>query len=108
MLSEMSAGALNTLLIAFVSWAIGLPTGIALSFLMLLYPQRRIFLREGSVFLSVVPFLAILFWVHYPLQTLLGVVWPPMFTSIALLSVYLAFMVGDIIAGEMVAIKGGL
>ncbi len=108
MFLDIVAGAFNTLLIAITSWAVGLPLGIALSFLMLLNPERRVFVREGAVFLSVVPFLAILFWVHYPLQVLLGVVWPPLFTSIALLSVFVAFMVGDIIASEMISIKQSL
>jgi ABC-type amino acid transport system permease subunit len=54
------------------------------------------------VALAVTPFLAILFWFHYPLQGLLGVVWPPEPVATLLLAGYVCVHTSDIFADELI------
>lgn len=104
-MEEFTAGALRTVALAATSWVIGLPIGMALAFAALLHPGSKLILRGVAVFLTVVPFLAILFWLHYPLQTILEVVWPPNLTCAALLSAYVACAFGDVLADEMTRLE---
>lgn len=108
MFRNLLAGASNTIFLVTISWAIGLPLGIAWAFLSLNFPQQRIFLRALSVSFSVIPLLAILFWVHYPLQSLLDTVWSPNITSTALLSAFVTIIIADIMAEEMLRTKSNL
>lgn len=108
MLRDLLVGAGNTILLVVISWAIGLPLGLGLSFVALAFPSQRVLLRMVAISLSVVPLLAILFWLHYPLQSLLDTVWSPNITSTALLSAFVTFLIGDIVADEMINIKRDL
>lgn len=101
MFTEFLYGAFKTLTLASTAWVLGLPIGVIISFASLRYYKYRIYLSVLSVLLTVVPFLAILFWFHYPLQNILDVVWPPYFTSSFLLSLFVAVISGEIIAEEM-------
>jgi len=101
MLTEFIYGAFKTLSLAFTAWAFGLPMGIIFSFCSLRFPKYKFYLSSLSVALTVLPFLALLFWIHYPLQSLLDVVWSPYFTSAFLLVTFVAIISGEIVAEEM-------
>lgn len=105
MLVEFLYGAYKTLSLAGTAWIFGLPMGIQFSFASLRFGKYSFYLSSLSVFLTVVPFLAILFWFHYPLQNILNVVWTPYSTSVFLLSLFVAVISGEIIAEEMRKIK---
>lgn len=105
MYQEFLYGAYKTLSLACVGWIFGFPIGILLSFFSLRYSKYRFYLSTLSVGFTVVPFLAVLYWFHYPLQNILGVIWPPYFTSALLLSLFIAIISGEIIAEEMRKIK---
>lgn len=101
MLTEFLYGAYKTLSLAFTAWVFGLPLGIIFSFFSLRFPKYSFYLSSLSVVLTVLPFLAILFWFHYPLQNILDVVWSPYFTSAFLLAIFVAIISGEIVAEEM-------
>lgn len=108
MIADLAVGAARTLSLAVIAWLVGLPLGITLSFVATRGGERSMALKGGAVFVSVVPFLATLFWLHYPLQVLLGVVWPPYFTAAALLAVFVSLSVGDVVADEMHRVRARL
>ena len=54
-----------------------------------------------SFVLSGVPVIVFLFWLHYPLQYLLGVVIKPFYTAAAALAVINTFLVADLIRGVL-------
>src|SRR5687768_12060855 len=108
MFRNLLAGALNTIFLVTISWVIGLPLGMGLSLVALNFPKQRVLLRVLAVSFSVIPLLAILFWVHYPLQSLLDTVWSPNITSTALLSAFVTVIIADIMAEEMLRTKGNL
>jgi ABC-type amino acid transport system permease subunit len=57
--------------------------------------------RLCSFFLSGIPVLVYLFWAHYPLQALLGVVIDPFYTAAAVLSSINVFAVSDLISSNL-------
>lgn len=76
-----------TLELAAITWAVGLSLGIVLG-----AASHRwrwmvgLPLRLSGFVLSGIPFLVFLYWVHYPLQVLLGVVIDPFYSAAAVLS----------------------
>lgn len=104
MFQELIAGAANTLYLAIVAWAIGLPIGIVLAVLSFMSKPMRSFLRPVVVGFSTLPLLVVLFWLHYPLQTAFSVVWPPMLTSIVALSLFVAISSSGIILQRLIAV----
>lgn len=100
-IAELAVGLEKTISLTLGAWLVGGPLGIVLSFFCVISPSWRSVVRLGAVFLSVVPFLAILFWIHYPLQEVLAVVWPPVLSTGALLCVYVTVLVGEIVGEEM-------
>ena len=82
---ELFAGAMVTLQMLGWIWLPAIPLSIFLAFR---YSNVDWFRRFVSVVASastVVPALVVLFWIHYPLQELFGVVWPPLVTSVVVL-----------------------
>jgi polar amino acid transport system permease protein len=57
--------------------------------------------RLISFTLSGVPILVFLFWLHYPLQAMLGVVIPPFYTAALALSIVNVFAVADLVRHVM-------
>lgn len=57
--------------------------------------------RAVSFGLSGVPLLVFLFWLHYPLQSMLGVVIDPFITAAVTLSIVNIFAVGDVVRGVL-------
>jgi ABC-type amino acid transport system permease subunit len=57
--------------------------------------------RIGSFFLSGIPVLVLLFWLHYPVQSLLNVVIDPFYTSVVTLTLINTFAVADLVRGTL-------
>lgn len=91
-------GLLVTLELCLITWTAGVLIGTLLGFWGSKYPNEigglsKIF----SFILSGVPILVLLFWLHYPLQEMLGVVVNPFFTAVLALSVINIFAVSEIV-----------
>lgn len=96
-------GALTTLHLTLWVWCIGLFVGVQLGVL-----RSRVsgpvagnaltfvFLAFGSV-----PVLVYLFWFHFPVQQILGVVWDPFITSSIVLGLFNAIMISDVVRGAL-------
>lgn len=54
-------------------------------------------LKSASFFLSGIPILVFLFWLHYPLQSLLNIVVPPFYTAVVALSIINTLLVSDLL-----------
>ena len=108
MATEFLFGIYGTLSMACLAWAFGLPVGVGLSFWSLRFSRYGWYLSALSIAFAALPFLAVLFWFHYPLQSILGVVWSPFFTSVLLLAVFVAISSGEILAAEMREVRKGI
>jgi His/Glu/Gln/Arg/opine family amino acid ABC transporter permease subunit len=95
-------GLLVTLQLCLVIWTAGLVLGSTLGiagakwFHSIGIPSRVL-----SFILSGVPVLALLFWLHYPLQDVLRVVINPFYTAVAALSVINILAVADTVRGVL-------
>lgn len=58
-------------------------------------------LRFGSFVLSGLPILVLLFWLHYPLQSILGIVVDPFYTAAAALILVNAVLVADVVKNTL-------
>jgi His/Glu/Gln/Arg/opine family amino acid ABC transporter permease subunit len=100
--SAFANGLATTFQLALIIWFFGLTVGALLGSLGAKWknfvgiPSRVI-----SFALSGVPILVFLFWLHYPLQTLLGVVIDPFITAALTLSIINVFAVADVIRGVL-------
>lgn len=88
--------------LALIVWGAGLVIGTILGifsakFRYVVGIPSRVF----SFILSGIPVLVYLFWAHYPMQALMGVVINPFFTSAVVLSTINIFSVSDLIRNHM-------
>jgi ABC-type amino acid transport system permease subunit len=88
--------------LTLIIWISGLVIGSILGILSVKFKKAvglptRIF----SFILSGIPVLVFLFWAHYPLQSLLGVVINPFFTAAAVLSTINVFAVSDLLRSHL-------
>jgi polar amino acid transport system permease protein len=96
-------GALVTLQLASITWLGGLVFGATIGI------WRASRMRERSrmvtdlavLALSSVPVMVYLLWVHYPLQSWLGVQIPPFYTAAITFTIYNSLAVGEIVAGAI-------
>lgn len=96
--AEFESGLWVTAKLCFIIW----PVGIALGTLLGTAAARwklavGIPLRATSFILSSIPVLVFLFWMHYPAQSLLGIVVDPFYTAAATLAIVNTFMVSDLV-----------
>ena len=96
-------GLLVTLELCVITWVSGIAIGTLVGSLSAQYPHFvgkpvKVF----SFFLSGVPILVLLFWLHYPLQEMLGVVIHPFFTAALALSLVNIFAVSGIVKPALV------
>lgn len=90
-------GLIVTLELASITWCLGLLGGSVIGAAAHLSPKLFGWpLRACALFLSSVPFLVMLYWAHYPLQVILGVVIDPFITASALLSLINIVLVAEI------------
>lgn len=95
-------GLVVTIQIALIVWTSGLVLGFLLGALAAGYPSTYGRLVSTSSFLlSGLPLLVLLFWLHYPLQSLLEVVIDPFYTAAFALSLVNVFGVADIVKGAL-------
>jgi polar amino acid transport system permease protein len=91
-----------TLQLCLLIWPIGILAGVLLGVAgarwkaLVGWPSRAV-----SFVLSGIPVLVFLFWLHYPLQYLLGVVIKPFYTATAALSIINTLLVADLIRGVL-------
>ena len=100
--SALSNGLIVTFQLALIVWFAGLSIGTLLG---VLGAKWNLFIgipsRVLSFALSGVPILVFLFWLHYPMQTMLGVVIDPFITAALTLTIINAFAVADVIRGVL-------
>lgn len=91
-----------TIRLCFVIWSIGLVAGALLGI-----ASGKWKLAVGAPFrvaafvLSGIPVLVLLFWLHYPLQSILGVVVNPFYTASAALALVNTFLVADVVRNTL-------
>jgi len=85
-----------TLQLAMVVWLFGLVVGSLLGILGAGHPTTfGRFVSFGSFVLTSLPILVLLFWLHYPMQSMLGVVIDPFVTASLALGTVNAFAVAE-------------
>ena len=105
-LTEYRAGILSglavTLRLCFIIWLSGLLIG---SILGAAGSRWRygigIPLRMASFIMSGIPVIVFLFWMHYPLQAMLGITINPFYTAAAALALVNIFAVSDLVRGVL-------
>lgn len=97
------SGLLVTLNLCLITWIIGLIVGGTLGILSVKWKRAiGIPVRSFSFFLSGIPILVFLYWLHYPAQTLLHIVVDPFYTAAAMLTTINIFAVSDIVRNGIV------
>jgi polar amino acid transport system permease protein len=95
MAAELLVGAKTTFGLFLLSWLFGFPLGLLIA----LSGFRRPAVKRASTVLGILvasmPILALILWIHYPLQYMLEVVWPPVFTVWISLVIYVTLSVAD-------------
>lgn len=95
-------GILVSLKLALIIWGTGLLLGITIGVLSAKYSKFvGIPARLFSFLLSGIPVLVYLFWAHYPLQALLGVVIDPFITAAVVLCTVNMFSVSDLMRNQL-------
>lgn len=99
----LMSGLLVTLQLSLIVWTIGIIIGSLLGSLSVQYPRKvgRMSITF-SFLLSGVPILVLLFWLHYPLQEILGVVIDPFITAVFALSLVNIFAVAEIVRTALI------
>jgi His/Glu/Gln/Arg/opine family amino acid ABC transporter permease subunit len=101
--SAFATGLATTFHLAVIIWLAGLSLGTVLGVLGAKWklaigiPSRML-----SLVLSAIPILVFLFWLHYPLQAMLGLVIDPFVTAAVTLSIVNIFAVSDVIRAVLV------
>jgi His/Glu/Gln/Arg/opine family amino acid ABC transporter permease subunit len=95
-------GLIVTLQLALVIWGGGLLLGTLIGLARVSLPDflQRI-LRYTAFFFSAIPVIVALFWFHYPIQQMIGVVVNPFLTAAAVLTLYNIIVVADLVGGAV-------
>jgi polar amino acid transport system permease protein len=89
--------------LALIIWGSGLVIGTIFGILGAKYRRAvGIPTRLGSFILSGIPVLVYLFWAHYPMQALMGVVIDPFLTAAVVLSTINIFAISDLIRTHLI------
>lgn len=98
----LGRGLFTTCKLCLVAYLIGIPLGALLGYLRHRFGSTlgRV-LRFASFGMTAVPFMVLLFWLHYPLQQILGVVILPEITGIVALTLLCTAFVSDALAAEL-------
>jgi His/Glu/Gln/Arg/opine family amino acid ABC transporter permease subunit len=87
-----------TLQLCLIVWVVGIIVGTVFGVLAARLPASLGRITKFSFLVtSAVPILVTLFWMHYPLQEMLGVVIPPFVTASATLSIVNAVFVAELV-----------
>jgi polar amino acid transport system permease protein len=97
------AGLLVTLKLCIIVWSTGIIIGMLLGYLGSKYRSEiGVPSRVVSFILSGIPILILLFWLHYPLQSILQISINPFFTAAFALSIINIFSVADLVRSALV------
>ena len=100
-------GALVTTQLSLIAWTAGMSLGTILGVISARYRGPLDYIIRGISFIvTSIPVLVLLYWLHYPLQSLLGVVVDPFLTAALLLSVTNTLGVAAIIRHAVVTFPG--
>jgi len=100
--SAFAQGLLVTLKLVLLVWSAGIIGGGALGICAAkLKNLVGIPVRVASFVLSGIPILVFLFWAHYPLQAILGVVIDPFYTATVVLAIVNIFAVSDLVSNHV-------
>lgn len=96
------SGLAVTLRLCLIIWLAGLLIGSALGAAGSRWRYGiGIPLRMTSFIMSGIPVLVFLFWMHYPLQAMLGIIIDPFYTAAAALALVNIFAVSDLVRGVL-------
>jgi polar amino acid transport system permease protein len=99
---EFLLGLWVTLKLCLLIWPVGIIVGTSLGMAGARWKRGvGIPSKVISFTLSGIPILVFLFWLHYPLQSLLGIVVKPFFTAAAALAIVNTLLVADLIRGVL-------
>lgn len=97
------AGLLVTLKLCLVIWSAGILIGTVLGYLGSKYRKAvGKFSASTSFILSGIPVLILLFWLHYPLQSILSISINPFYTAALALSIINIFAVADLVRTSLI------
>jgi polar amino acid transport system permease protein len=105
MLPDIAFGLYVTVSLFAIAWIIGFPVSLLITILVFLNPGFRHYVKIFSIFFAITPLLAVLFWFHYPAQTLLGIVVNPFQTSVFVLTLFVIANATDILIVNMLDIN---
>ena len=92
------AGLGVTLQMCGIAWVVGLVVGSALGYASLRCPKSvGVIVRTAACVITAVPFLVLLFWLHYPAQAAFGVVVPPIVTASVALALFNTITTADLV-----------
>ncbi|MCP4523682.1 MAG: ABC transporter permease subunit [Candidatus Gracilibacteria bacterium] len=100
----LGKGIVVTLKICAYVWGIGIVYGVIFAFIGHKYIYVRKIFSVFSFILGGIPVLILLFWFHYPFQSLMGVVIDPFYTTIFCLGLVNIFIVFSLISKELMQI----
>lgn len=95
-------GVLTTLRLCALIWGVGLSVGSLLGYLSWRSPLLGSLGRGLYLLVAAIPILVILFWLHYPLQAMLGIVVDPFYTAAGALAFVNVVFVSDIVRRTLV------
>lgn len=95
------SGLAVTVELALLVWTLGLALGTLLGILSARISPIGVIARMLSFLLSGIPVLVFLFWAHYPLQAILGVVINPFYTAVVVLTTINVFAVADLVRAHL-------
>ncbi|HEY4517026.1 MAG TPA: ABC transporter permease subunit [Candidatus Paceibacterota bacterium] len=91
-----------TLELLFLVAVIGIPFGILLGVIGARFiAEVGLLIRAISFFIASVPFIVLLFWLHYPLQSVLGIVVDPFWTTVLALGLVNLFLTAELVHREL-------
>lgn len=99
--TEFLLGLWVTLKMCLLIWASGIVLGTALGVAGAKWKWLGVLSKIISFVLGAIPILVFLFWLHYPLQSLLHLVIDPFYTAVAALSIVNVLLVADLIRGVL-------
>jgi polar amino acid transport system permease protein len=93
-----ASGLMVTFQMCLIIWCAGIIIGSLIGVLAARYPKvLGIPTRLVAFILSGMPMLVFLFWLHYPLQSLLGIVVDPFITAVVTISIINIFSVSEVV-----------
>ena len=95
-------GFITTLKLLISIALIGIPLGILFGIVAGRYSKTAKSVLKGlKFFTKIVPVLVLLFWLHYPLQSMLGIVIDPFWTTVAALSFVNIIAIAYLVSNEL-------